>query len=74
MQLSDPAERGGALDVVSNTVFKSAVSSFNKEHYIDIDPFKTFKDWEIKDTRQGDVDFGEKVNTKLSVTLTLPKG
>ena len=74
MLLSDPAERGGALDVVSNTVFKSAVSSFNKEHYIDIDPFKTFKDWEIKDTRQGDVDFGEKVNTKLSVTLTLPKG
>jgi hypothetical protein len=74
VQLPDLEERSGTLDVVSNTVFKSAVSSFNKEHYIDIDPFKTFKDWEIKDTRQSDIDFGEKVNRKLSITLTLPKG
>ena len=74
VQLPDLEERSGNLDVVSNAVFKSTVSSFNKEHYIDIDPFKTFKDWEIKDTRQSDIDFGEKVNKKLSITLTLPKG
>ena len=74
VQLPDLEERAGPLDLVSNTVFKSAVSSFNKEHYIDLDPFKTFKDWEIKDTRQSDIDFGEKVHKKLSITLTLPKG
>ncbi len=74
VKLPDLEERDGTLDVVSTTTFKSAVSSFNREHYIDIDPFKTFKDWEIKDTRQSDIDFGEKVNKKLSITLTLPKG
>jgi hypothetical protein len=74
VQLPDLEERSGSLDLVSTAVFKSTVSSFNKEHYIDIDPFKTFKDWEIKDTRQGDIDFGEKVNKKLSITLTVPKG
>ena len=74
VKLPDLEERGGDLDIVSRTNFKSAVSSFNKEHYVDIDPFKTFKDWEIKDTRQSDIDFGEKVHKKLSVTLTLPKG
>lgn len=74
VKLPDLEERDGQLDIVSRTNFKSAVSSFNKEHYIDIDPFKTFKDWEIKDTRQSDIDFGEKVHKKLSVTLTLPKG
>jgi Transglutaminase-like superfamily len=74
VQLPDLEERSGNLDLVSKTVFTSAVSSFNKEHYIDMDPFKTFRDWEIKPTRQGDIDFGEKVHRKLSITLTLPKG
>ncbi|MBC7903366.1 MAG: hypothetical protein H7Y27_08080, partial [Gemmatimonadaceae bacterium] len=74
IKLPDLEERSGSLDMTSSAVFKSAVSSFNKEHYIDIDPFKTFRDWEIKDTRQGDIDFGEKINRKLSVTLTVPKG
>lgn len=74
LKLPDLEERSGALNVIGSTVFNRAVSSFNKEHYIDIDPFKTFKDWEIKDTRQSDIDFGEKVHQKLSITLTVPKG
>jgi hypothetical protein len=74
LQIPDLEERSGSMDLKSNAVFKSTVSSFNKEHYIDIDPFKTFKDWEIKDTRQGDIDFGEKVHKKLSVTLAIPNG
>ena len=74
VQLPDVEERHGPFAVSTDVVLKGAVSSFNKEHYIDLDPFKTFKSWIIKDTRQGDIDFGEKVHKKLSISLTIPKG
>jgi len=54
--------------------FNGAVSAFNNEYYIDIDPSKSFKDWEIKDTRQNDVDFGERVHKKTSIELSIPDG
>jgi transglutaminase-like putative cysteine protease len=74
LKLPDLKERGGPLDLQCDLVYAGAVSSFNNEYYIDIDPAKNFKDWIIEDTRQSDVDFGERIYKKTSVELQIPKG
>lgn len=72
--LPDLKERGGPLDLECDLVYAGAVSSFNNEYYIDIDPAKNFKDWVIEDKRQSDVDFGERIYKKTSVELQIPSG
>lgn len=74
LKLPDFTERSGPLALDCNITFAGAVSSFNNEYYIDIDPSKSFKNWTIKDTRQSDVDFGEKIHKKTSIELIIPPG
>ena len=74
LKLPDLEERSGPLFLDCNMTFSGAVSSFNNEYYIDIDPSKSFKNWTIKDTRQSDVDFGEKIHKKTSIELIIPQG
>ncbi|HPM31073.1 MAG TPA: transglutaminase domain-containing protein [Chryseolinea sp.] len=74
VKLPDLNERSGPLSLTCDVTFNGAVSAFNNEYYIDIDPSKSFKDWEIKDTRQNDVDFGERVHKKTSIELSIPDG
>jgi hypothetical protein len=74
LKLPDLKERSGPLDLECDLVFSGAVSSFNNEYYVDIDPAKNFKNWTIKDTRQSDIDFGERIYKKTSVELEIPKG
>jgi hypothetical protein len=72
--LPDVNERSGPLSLEGQLTFSGAVSSFNTQYFVDIDPIKLFKDWIIKDTRQSDVDFGEKVNKKILIELQIPEG
>lgn len=74
VKLPDLEERSGDLAMECGYTYTGAVSSFNNEYYIDIDPAKHFKNWEIKDTRQGDVDFGEKIYKKSAIELAIPAG
>jgi hypothetical protein len=74
IKLPDLEERSGTLDIECGFTYTGAVSSFNNEYYIDIDPAKYFKDWQIKDTRQSDVDFGEKIYRRSAVELNIPAG
>ncbi len=74
IKLPDLNERSGPLSLASAMTFSGAVSSFNNEYYIDIDPSKSFKDWDIKDTRQNDIDFGERIHKTTSIELTIPNG
>ncbi len=74
LKLPDLKERSGPLELECDLVFTGAVSSFNNEYYIDLDPAKSFKNWEIKDTRQSDIDFGERIYKKTSIELSIPKG
>jgi hypothetical protein len=70
----DLEERSGPLSLTCSLNFTGAISSFNNEYYIDIDPSKSFKNWEIKDTRQNDVDFGERIYKTTAIELTIPEG
>jgi hypothetical protein len=74
LKMPDLKERSGPLDLECDLVFAGAVSSFNNEYYIDIDPSKNFKNWTIKDSRQSDIDFGERIYKRTSVELQIPKG
>src|SRR5688572_24730305 len=74
LKLPDLKERGGPLDLECDLVYAGAVSSFNNEYYVDIDPAKNFKDWVIEDKRQSDIDFGERIYKKTSVELQIPAG
>jgi hypothetical protein len=74
LKLPDLKERSGPLDLECDLVYAGAVSSFNNEYYIDIDPAKNFSNWTIEETRQSDVDFGERIYKKTSVELQIPKG
>ncbi|WP_276372664.1 transglutaminase domain-containing protein [Chryseolinea sp. H1M3-3] len=74
LKMPDLKERGGPLDLECDMLYTGAVSSFNNEYYIDIDPAKNFKDWIIADTRQSDIDFGERIYKKTSVELQIPTG
>jgi len=74
LKLPDLEERSGPLNIECDLVYTGAVSSFNNEYYIDIDPAKSFKNWKIKDTRQSDIDFGERINNKTSIELDIPQG
>jgi hypothetical protein len=74
VKLPDLRERSGPLSLECALTFSGAISSFNNEYYIDIDPSKNFKDWSVEDTRQSDIDFGEKINKKTSIELQIPNG
>lgn len=74
LQLPDLEKRKGDLSIACDLVLSGAVSAFNDEVYVDIDPLKFYKNLEIKETRQGDLDFGTKVNKKTFVELIIPKG
>lgn len=67
-------ERSGPLAITAALNVSGAVSSFNTEYYIDLDPQKSFKNWELKETRQNDVDLGERIHKTTSVELTVPEG
>ncbi|MES2733021.1 MAG: transglutaminase domain-containing protein [Bacteroidota bacterium] len=72
--LPDMEKREGTLSLECVIKYSSAVSSFNNEFYIDIDPTKIFNNWVIKDTRQSDIDFGEKIHKKTIINLQIPDG
>lgn len=74
LKLDDLEKRNGPFSLACSMTFLGAVSSFNNEFYVDIDPSKSFKDWEIKDTRQNDIDFGERINNKTAIELAIPEG
>ena len=74
LKIPDMKERSGPLNLECDLVFTGAVSSFNNEYYIDLDPAKSFKSWKIKDNRQSDIDFGERIYKKTSIELTIPQG
>jgi hypothetical protein len=74
VNLPDLEERSGSLQLECGYTSNGAVSSFNNEYYVDIDPTKNFKDLVIKDTRQSDLDFGEKVYKRAAIELNIPEG
>jgi hypothetical protein len=74
LKLPDLEERSGPLSLECTVLFNGAVTSFNNEYYVEIDPSKSFKNWIIKDSRQSDVDFGERIHKKTSIELAIPKG
>jgi hypothetical protein len=74
LKLPNLEERSGPMALECDLTFAGAVSSFNNECYIDIDPVKSFKNWTIKDTRQSDVDFGEHLHKKTTIELRVPTG
>jgi hypothetical protein len=74
LKISDLIERSGPLDVECDLEFTGAVTSFNNEYYIDIDPQKSFRNWTIKESRQSDIDFGERIHKRTRVELQIPKG
>ena len=74
LKLPDLEERSGAMDIECNYTYNGGVSTFNNEYYVDIDPVHDFKDWEVKDDRQNDIDFGEKIYRKSIIQLQLPEG
>jgi hypothetical protein len=60
------------VKISGNALLDNFVSKFNNEMYIDADPVKEFKNWELKDKRQSDVDFGRKINSRIEVEIELP--
>ena len=74
LKLPNLEERSGPLALQCDVTYNGAVSSFNNEYYIDIDPSKSFKNWAVKATRQSDIDFGEKIHNKTVVELSVPQG
>jgi hypothetical protein len=71
---SDLNDRSAPLSISSDLSLLNAVSSFNNEYYVDMDPSKLFKNWEIRDERQSNIDFGEKIYKKINVELEVPQG
>jgi hypothetical protein len=67
-------ERSGSLTLECAYTFLSAISSFNNEYYLDLDPDKYLKNWDVKETRQSDIDFGEKLCKKHVIELEIPEG
>jgi len=65
-------DRKQALLFTGKASLENYISKFNNEMYIDADPTKDFKSWEIKNERQSDVDFGRKIYSKLEIEITLP--
>lgn len=74
VKYGDMAERSGPFDLNFNFSIANAVSSFNNEMYIDLDPSKDFKNSAVKDDRQSDIDFGEKIYKKINIELETPVG
>lgn len=72
--LPDFEERNGALTLTCGFTNAKAITAFNNEYYIDIDPAKTFRNWTLKETRQNDIDFGEKMHKKSVIELEIPNG
>ncbi|MCW3085061.1 MAG: hypothetical protein JWP12_2427 [Bacteroidetes bacterium] len=70
----DMTERSGPFDIGFNFSIANSVSLFNNEMYIDIDPSKDFKNSAVKDDRQSDIDYGEKIYRKISIELETPAG
>ncbi|MBV4359429.1 transglutaminase-like domain-containing protein [Pinibacter aurantiacus] len=74
LKLPNLDQREGMLSFDCNYSYPGAVSSFNNECYVDLDPSKSFQSWVIKDDRQSDVDFEERIHEKITVTLAVPQG
>lgn len=74
IKIPDLEQRTGPLILKSNLSFENAANSFNNEIYLDIDPSKDFKNWELKEERQSDLDFGEKIYKREIVELEIPAG
>jgi transglutaminase-like putative cysteine protease len=73
LKYSDLAERSGPFDIEADMSY-DGVSAFSNELYIDIDPGKEFRNWELKEDRQNDVDFGEKIFRKTKIVFEIPSG
>lgn len=74
VRLSDLNHRVGAFEINTDLECRGAISSFNDELYIDIDISKDFKNWIVDESRQSDIDFGEKIHKVLEVELELKDG
>jgi hypothetical protein len=74
LKLPNLEERSGSLILECAYTFVSAISSFNNEYYLDLDPAKYLKNWDVKETRQSDMDFGEKLHKKYFIELQIPEG
>jgi hypothetical protein len=74
IKLPNLSERSGQMPIECQLIIEGAVSTFNDEMYIDIDPIKSFKTLEMKSERQSDIDFGQKVDRQLTIALKIPDG
>lgn len=74
IKTGDLTERSGPIDIDFKFSMANAVSSFNNEMYVDLDPEKDFKNGEIKEDRRVDIDFGEKIYKKYTIELDVPPG
>jgi hypothetical protein len=72
VKYSSLEERSGPLEIDGDFTFEKSVTNFKNEYYVDIDLAKSFKDFIIKDGRQSDIDFGEKLNKRTTVELQIP--
>jgi len=72
VKVPDLSDRKQTVKISGNALLDNFVSKFNNEMYIDADPVKEFKNWELKDKRQSDVDFGRKINSRIEVEIELP--
>lgn len=74
LKLPDLEKRSGPLTLQSAYTTTSGFSSFKDELYLDIDPAKHFKNWDVKEKRQSDIDFGQKIYKKSMIDLRIPEG
>jgi hypothetical protein len=72
LKLPDLTNREKTISITSTASLNNFVSKFNNEMYIEADPTKEFKGWELKEKRQSDLDFGKKINTRMEVVIELP--
>ncbi len=72
LKVPDLTDRKQVLKISSNASLDNFVSKFNNEMYIEADPSRDFKGWEIKEKRQSDIDFGRKINSRIEVEIEIP--
>lgn len=71
---SDINDKESPYTIESDVVIKNKVSGFDNDYYIDLDFYKEFNNFRIKEERKSDINFDEKKLNRMKVNLKIPKG
>jgi len=74
IKTSSLEDREGSLDIKYSFRLDNHASSFNDELYIDVDPYKQYKELQFDSTRKYDYVFGRKINLKDTYKFKIPEG